>query len=54
MKVELYKKLIAYAKKNPDGFMIRIKKGEMKRIYPMTNEKDFLNNLCLPGNGCIS
>ena len=34
MKKELYKKLIEYAKKNPDGFMIRIKKGEIRRIYP--------------------
>ena len=34
MKKLLYKKLIEYAKKNPDGFMIRIKKGEIRRIYP--------------------
>ena len=34
MKKLLYKKLIEYARKNPDGFMIRIKKGEIRRIYP--------------------
>jgi hypothetical protein len=34
MKINLYKKLITYAKKNPDGFMIRIKNGEIKRIFP--------------------
>ena len=34
MKTQLYKKLIGYAKQNPDGFIIRIKKGEIRRIYP--------------------
>jgi hypothetical protein len=34
MKQDLYKKLIEYAKKNPHGFIIRIKKGEIRRIYP--------------------
>lgn len=34
MKKLLYKKLIEYAKKNPDGFIVRIDKGKIRSIKP--------------------
>lgn len=34
MKRELYKKLIEYAKRNPDGFIIKIKEGQIRKIIP--------------------
>lgn len=39
MKIKLYKKLITYAKKNPKGFIVKIKNGKIESIKPSSRKR---------------